>query len=130
MQFSVKSEERLATCDERLQRLFREVIKERDCTVLCGHRGEAEQNEAVAKGVSKTKWPTSKHNSMPSRAVDVMPYPIDWEDKPRIAEFAKYTLAKAKELNINIRWGGDWDRDGEWKDEKFLDMPHFELIGD
>jgi peptidoglycan L-alanyl-D-glutamate endopeptidase CwlK len=34
----------------------------------------------------------------------------------------------AHELGIKIRWGGDWDQDGEWKDERFVDMPHYELL--
>jgi hypothetical protein len=31
-------------------------------------------------------------------------------------------------MGIAIRWGGDWDQDGFVADERFLDMPHFELI--
>ena len=30
-------------------------------------------------------------------------------------------------LNTNNRWGGDWDKDGNFKDEKFLDGNHFEM---
>ena len=48
--FGSKSRERLATCDDRLQAIANEVIKHVDCTVLCGHRNEEDQNAAVAKG--------------------------------------------------------------------------------
>ena len=126
--YSKRSKERLETCDERLQRLFNEVIKERDCSILCGHRNKEDQDEAYRQLRSKVQWPNSKHNGLPSRAVDVMPYPIDWNDLERINEFAKFVLAKADELGIKIRWGGDWNQNGEWKDERFLDMPHYELM--
>ena len=36
--FGSKSRERLATCDERLQKVFNEVIKHVDCSILEGHR--------------------------------------------------------------------------------------------
>jgi peptidoglycan LD-endopeptidase CwlK len=31
-------------------------------------------------------------------------------------------------MGIEIRWGGDWDGDGDLSDHKFNDLPHFELI--
>ena len=112
--------QKLSTCDNRLQVLFYEVIKEFDCTILCGHRGEAEQNAAYASGNSKLKYPKSKHNSLPSMAVDVAPYPIDWLDLKRFKELSEVVKKKAAELNIGIVWGGDW--------KKFPDAPHYELI--
>jgi peptidoglycan L-alanyl-D-glutamate endopeptidase CwlK len=118
--FSIKSMQKLSTCDNRLQVLFYEVIKEFDCTILCGHRGEAEQNAAYASGNSKLKYPKSKHNSLPSMAVDVAPYPIDWLDLKRFKELSEVVKKKAAELNIGIVWGGDW--------KKFPDAPHYELI--
>ena len=51
--FSKKSKERLASCDERLQRVFNEVIKYTDCSILQGHRGEREQNKYFSEGKSK-----------------------------------------------------------------------------
>ncbi len=30
--------------------------------------------------------------------------------------------------NYPERWGGDWDRDGQLKDHRFIDYPHFELV--
>ena len=32
-------------------------------------------------------------------------------------------------MTYAVRWGGDWDGDGDWRDERFLDMPHYELVG-
>ena len=50
--FGSSSKRRLATCDERLQKVFNEVIKHVDCSVLCGHRGEYDQNKAFEEGKS------------------------------------------------------------------------------
>ena len=117
--FGKTSAARLATCHPDLQRLFNEVIKEIDCTILCGHRTEAEQFKAFKEGNSKLLWPNSKHNSNPSMAVDVGPWPLDWNDVKAFEKLAEVVKRKANELNIQIRWGGDWKR--------FVDRPHWEL---
>lgn len=75
--FSRKSLSKLNTCDERLQRIFMEVIKKEDCTILCGTRSKEDQNMMYKTHRSKLKYPQSKHNRLPSKAVDVAPYPID-----------------------------------------------------
>ena len=67
---------KLRTCDYRLQMLFEEVVKHYDCTILQGHRDKATQDAYFEAKKSKVKWPNSKHNSNPSLAVDVAPYPI------------------------------------------------------
>jgi len=125
--FSQLSIERLNTCHPDLIRLFNEVIKVVDCTIVCGHRGEKEQNEAFRTGKSKLKFPNSKHNSSPSMAVDVVPWPVDWTDYKRFYHFAGIVYGVAHSLGIRIRWGGDWDGDFNLKEEKFLDLPHYEL---
>jgi hypothetical protein len=127
--FSDKSAEKLATCHPDLQRLFNEVIKSVDCTVLEGHRGKERQEEAYKNGYSKTPWPESKHNSIPSRACDVVKYPVDFKsaDARDYYFLAGYVLSTAERLGIKIRWGGDWDSDRNLKNQKFYDLPHFEL---
>lgn len=117
--FSDMSQARLKTCDDRLQLLFNHIIMEEDCSILCGHREKEAQDKAYNEGFSKVQWPNSKHNSYPSKAVDVLPYPINWMDHDRIALFASKVKAKAVDLGIKIRWGGDF--------KSFKDMPHFEL---
>ena len=126
--FSEASAAKLQTCDPRLQRVFYEVIKHYDCTIIEGYRGERDQNEAFQNGNSKLRWPQSKHNQMPSLAVDVMPYPIDWKDLERLTLFAGFVLGTTKSLGITRRWGADWDSDWDLKEEKFRDYPHFELV--
>lgn len=125
--FSERSRNNLESCDFRLKKVFNEVIKHFDCTVICGHRNKHDQNAAVAAGNSKTRWPNSKHNSSPSMAVDVIPYPIDWGDRERMTLFAGRVLGIADMMGIGIRWGGDWDQDTEVKDNKFDDLVHFEI---
>ena len=134
--FSKRSRDNLSTASENLQRLFNEVIKEIDCTVICGHRSPEEQFELYKKGrvnkdfkwivVDKAKVVTnidgrakkSNHNYLPSRAVDVVPYPLDWNDITAFKKLGEVVKRKAKELGIKISWGGDW--------QSLKDYPHFE----
>lgn len=126
--FSQKSLDRLWTCDKRLQKVFNEVILHVDCTILEGFRSKSAQDEYYRTRVSQVQWPDSKHNSNPSRAVDAVPYPIDWQDHRRFYLFAGFVKGVALMQGIKIRWGGDWDGDWTWKDQKFHDLPHFELV--
>jgi len=125
--FSQTSLDRLWTCHGDLAALFCDVIKNYDCSIICGHRNAVEQNEAYAAGASKLQWPESRHNTKPSEAVDVAPYPIDWANKKRFYHFAGYVKAKAESMDIPIRWGGDWDSDNDLDDQHFMDLVHFEL---
>jgi peptidoglycan L-alanyl-D-glutamate endopeptidase CwlK len=125
--FGKRSRQALATCDESLQRLFNEVIKHIDCSVLEGHRNEDKQNEYYKEGKSKLKFPDGRHNASPSNAVDVTPYPVDWADRERQTLFAGFVMGMARSMGIGIRWGGDWDGDFLVQDNKFDDFPHFEL---
>lgn len=125
--FSARSAYQLSTAHPDLQRLFNAVIAEFDCTVIEGHRGEVEQTAAFRTGHSKVQWPNGKHNSLPSRAVDVAPYPINWHDTPRFKFFAAEVLRIARDLNIGIRWGGDWDGNPATPN-RFNDLVHWELL--
>lgn len=127
-QFSERSARILSTADKRLQALFNEVVKTYDCTVLCGHRGKEDQEEAYRTGKSKVLWPHSKHNRMPSLAVDVAPFPIDWKDMNRFYHFAGYVIRTAQDLGINVRSGLDWNGNLDLKDQNFMDAPHWELV--
>jgi peptidoglycan L-alanyl-D-glutamate endopeptidase CwlK len=131
--FSITSKRRLATCHPDLQKLFNKVIERRDCTIICGHRTEEEQNEAYRTGHSQLKFPQSKHNLNPSNAVDVMPYfdcepHIRWNDLESTYNFIGYVQGIADELGVKIRSGSDWDLDLDFNDQSFMDLPHFELV--
>ena len=130
--FSQKSLERIETCEPDLQMVLSKVMEWQlmDFTVLCGVRTLEEQKKLVADGKSRTM--NSKH--LPNRfgmseAVDIAPYPIDWNDSKRFFMLSGLVHAAAAELNVKIRWGGDWDSDGDFKDQSFIDLPHFELVG-
>lgn len=125
--FGRKSKERLYELDLELQEILQEAIKHFDFTILCGHRTEDQQNALYPKN-TKVKWPNSKHNAYPSLAVDVAPYPINWDDRERFTYLAGLIMGIAKMKGIEIRWGGDWDSDTELDDNNFDDLPHFELL--
>ena len=126
--FSKKSQDKLSSCHPLLQEVFNEVIKYVDCTVVEGVRDPETQKEYVRRGVSKTL--ESKHLKQDdgySHAVDCVPYPIDWKDKDRFYFFGGIVTMAAKMKGIDIRWGGDWSSDNDFKDQSFHDLPHFEL---
>ena len=125
--YSKRSKERLATCDEKLQGVFNEVIKHVDCSILEGHRSKERQNKLYDEGRTKVRYPDGRHNFNPSRAVDVTPYPVNWEDRERQTLFAGFVLGIARGMGIRLRWGGDWDQDFQVMDNRFDDFPHFEI---
>lgn len=120
-----ESKLRLATCDARLQQLVTAVAAKVDAgallplvgdiSVACGYRGQAEQNAAFDRGASKLRWPRSKHNSVPSKAVDLWPSPVDWKRHDQFEAVRGLVLSTAAELGIRIRVIS-WD------------LPHFELV--
>lgn len=128
--FSITSKKRLAGCHEILQFLFNTVILIADCSIICGQRGEQAQNKAFATGASKKKFPDSLHNKTPSLAVDVMPYPIDYNDTERIEKFAEIVKQVIKENDLPVVWGGDlWSKINPktGKREGFVDLPHWQI---
>jgi len=127
-QFSSTSQRKLNQCDPRLVALLSKIVEQFDCTVFTGHRDQEEQNELFRQGKSKLQFPHSKHNQSPSLAVDVAPYPIDWEDRERASYFAGYVMGVAEYMGLDIRWGGDWDKDWQVRDNSFDDLWHFELV--
>ncbi len=133
--FSTKSADRLKTCSYDLQVILNEVIKHYDLTVLEGHRGEFKQNQLFKEKKSQVKWPNGKHNAYPSKAVDIAPYPIpdnwgadNWKDLVHFYQLAAIVKFVATQKGIKVRWGGDWDGDGDYKDNKFEDLVHYELV--
>lgn len=120
-----------ATCHPWLQILIDDAIQLVDFSVLVGHRGQKDQHDAFLAGNSKLDWPNSKHNATPSQAFDFAPYPQDWSDKaPALARFtfvAGVIHGCARRRGIRIRFGWDWNRNLDPRDETFLDWGHVEL---
>lgn len=133
--YSHRSKRELKTCHPILQDIFNEAILHYDCTILEGSRSDERQEELFKEGRTQKKAGESKHNKIVSEAVDASPYPIP--DRWGVAdkkEYAKFhflagiiiTIAKTYYGDV-IRWGGDWDGDGQTGDQTFDDLVHFEL---
>ena len=107
-----------------------------DFTVLEGVRTPARQKELYAQGRTapgrKVTWTlNSNHFVNPvtgfGHAVDLAPYPIDWDNISRFDRLATIMFAAADKEKVRIRWGADWDQDGNPRERGETDSPHFEL---
>lgn len=137
--FSEQSKQKLLSCDPRLQVVLFGAIEVVDFTIIQGHRGEAEQNEAFRTGKSKLPWPKGNHNAYPSRAVDIAPVyyvagkmQIDWNDLIAFGRIMGVVQSIAYAKRVKLRFGLDWDGDfrsvNRDDNESFLDAPHVELV--
>ena len=104
-----------------------------DLAILCGYRNERDQMVAYHGGTSKVRYPNSKHNKIPATAIDIAPWflkdgNVDWDFRPHFDVMAGQGLLVARALGTNLRWGGDWDRDGDLRNNNFNDLVHFELV--
>jgi peptidoglycan L-alanyl-D-glutamate endopeptidase CwlK len=116
--YSSRSLKILKQAHPDLSLLFKNVIKETDCSIICSNRNKKDQEKAFSDGFSKAHFGESPHNYLPSLAVDAVPYPSLWSDKEKLKKLGEIVKRKAKELGIEIEWGGDWN----WKD-----YPHYQL---
>ena len=147
---SQKSLDKMNGVDERLQRVVKRAIQltKQDFMVLEGVRTRQQCMinygkgrtiaQCVAKGVpaqyanpsaAKVTWLNdpfaSKHVS--GKAVDLVPYPVDWNDLKKFDAIAKAMLQAAKELGVPVRWGADWNGNGKPRERGESDSPHFEI---
>ena len=140
--FSTRSQEALQSCHPDLRQVA-EVALERtavDFAVVEGHRSLERQKLLYISGKSKLDGFThrSKHNEKPSRAFDICAIvrrKASWREC-YLAYLGGIIMATASELlaagriTHDLRWGGNWDGDGEIiTDQSFIDLPHFELKG-
>jgi|SRR5215475_8958813 len=133
--FSQDSFSKLVTCHHDLQALFYEVIKYFDCSIMQGYRNEVNQEADYNAGKTKLRYPDSKHNLSPAMAVDVTPYPVDFDNIKLHLWFGGYVCGIAQRLKDegkmthSIRWGGAWNGLGSLNSEHVLqDLVHFELV--
>jgi peptidoglycan L-alanyl-D-glutamate endopeptidase CwlK len=131
-----------------------DVIQWWDNSIITGHRNKEDQEDAFRRGTTKLHWPHGNHNKYPSMAVDVAPYHIRYGaligTKADIEKIARDTgkslawaeamlretycvqagivLSTARKYGMIFRWGGDWDKDNDFMDNNFDDLPHFERI--
>lgn len=106
-----------------------------DFKVIEGVRTPERQRELYAQGRTKpgnvVTW-TLKSNHFKQadgygHAVDLLPAPYDWKDLAPFNAMAKAVLTAAKNLGVNVRWGADWDQDGNPREKGETDSPHFEI---
>lgn len=126
---------------------------EEDFTVLEGVRSREQMainygkgrtaSQCEAKGVpgkyarpgdAKVTWLNnpyaSNHRKMLDgfgHAVDLAPWPIDWNNLKRFDALANLMFRAASIERVAIRWGADWDADGNFREKGEGDSPHFEL---
>lgn len=85
-------------------------------------------------GVPKVTWLNNPYSSKHRKnaqgvgeAIDLLPAPYDWKATKPFDLVAKAMFAAAKEFEVDIRWGADWDEDGKPRERGETDSPHFEL---
>ena len=122
--FGKKSLAELRGLDSGLVNVLNQAIKHFDFSVIEGMRSLETQTQYVADGVSKTL--KSKH--LEGKAVDIAPYPVDYDDTERFVYLGGFILGVASQLGVKLRWGLDWDMDTYTKDTNFRDLGHFELV--
>jgi peptidoglycan L-alanyl-D-glutamate endopeptidase CwlK len=141
--FGKASLTKLDTCHPDIKRVMLEVIKELDITIVFGHRTPSEQLALYKQGrvFSNGRWvktgktvtdkdgtvKKSKHNHLPSLAIDICPYPVDWNNLDRFYKQKDVVMKCAKRLGVELVWGADWDGDGDIAEHTLQDYPHFEL---
>lgn len=135
--FGVKSRDRLSTCHPALRAVATRAIELTpvDFMIVWGWRSQADQDRAFETGVSKVRWPNSRHNVMDgsqpySHAFDFAPWvdnSIPWADTHLFALIAGVMFAAAAERHVALRWGGDFNRNGLTNDQRFTDWGHIEL---
>ena len=127
--FGKRSRKRLNGVNKDLVKVIEKVCKHYDITVIEGLRSQERQNELVKQGKSKTKF--GKH--VDGDAVDIAPYPIDWNAREDFHMLGGFVLGVAAEMGINVCWGGDWSSSSldeetrTTKDNSFDDLVHFEI---
>ena len=118
--FGRRSRQKLATCHPDIQKVLHEAIKHTDFSVIWGYRDQLHQNRAFEEGFSKVQWPNSRHNSTPSQAVDIVPYPGGFANSDAAFYLlATYVLRAAYEKGVSLTWGGHW--------RSFKDLAHYQL---
>lgn len=137
MKLTPRDELRLKSVDQRLRDVVRLAadITEQPFMVIEGFRTHARQLELWNQGRNGNPGPIvtwtmdSKH--LRGEAVDLGPLDaqgaIPWKDASAFDRVAQAMTRAATELNVSIRWGADWDKDGKPRERGETDSPHFEL---
>ena len=106
-----------------------------DFMVIEGVRTPERQRALYAQGRTKpgpkVTWTLNSNHFRKAdgygHAVDILPAPYDWKHTAPFDAVAKAMFEAADLLGVKIRWGADWDRDGNPRERGESDSPHFEL---
>lgn len=123
-EFGEVSKQRLMWLPPTFQKVLENAVKRVDFSVICTLRTYEEQQELYNNHKSNAKPGESKHNLKPGflhvEAVDVCPYPTQFENKELFIKLAYIILDEARKLNYPLLWGGFFKVAGK------PDLPHFE----
>lgn len=141
---------RAITLTEQDFLVYEGVRSRQQCMINYGKGRTATQ--CAAKGIpasyanpshAKVTWLNNPFNSKhctqkdgAGHAVDICPYPVDWKDVKRFDAIARAMFTAEKQLiaegvipkDTNLRWGADWDRDGNVRERGEADSLHFEIL--
>lgn len=98
-----------------------------DLKLIQGHRTH-EQQAALPATVTQVKPGHSKHEAWPSLAVDMAIYPVRWKDEVMFGVLNGLVQSIAVRRGVKVRWGGDWDGDGDTLEHTLRDLDHWELV--
>ena len=95
-----------------------------------GLRTPEEQNQLFKDGYSQMDGyeKISKHQFGEAIDLNVFVGSKIVDNKEMLCVVAGVMFSCAAELNLKIRWGLDWNMNGDIRDNKFNDQYHFELI--
>lgn len=125
--FDKSSLANLSQAHPKIQAVLIRAREDCEFRVLDSSRGKDAQDKAFKEGRSKARFGQSAHNWSPAIAVDLFPAPYDWNNIKAFDAMAVVVMAAAKQLGVPLRWGGDWNMDGNKTTSDAWDKPHFEL---
>ena len=133
--FGNKSQEKLLGVNPDLVRVAQRALDfgVMDFSIIEGLRTADRQQELYREGKSQLDGVIVRSKHQGGNAIDILPYPAIvngvnvWDDRQRFSVLAGLMYAAASIEGVTLRWGSDWDGDGNNADSKFFDAPHFEL---
>lgn len=125
--YGKRSKSNMEGIDKRLKEVLNHLIKIMDVTIIEGKRSTKTQQEYFSKGKSKLDGVNKKSQHQLGKAVDLVPYPVDWNNRDGMYYMGGMLRGIGHMLGYNLRYGGDWDGDGKTKDNKFDDLVHIEI---
>ncbi len=125
---STKWEGPLEPDTAKFMRAFLKALHKRGLPfyVVWAFRKQKDQQAAFKAGASRAQWGESPHNF--GYAIDVIHFRKLYDlTNAEWVLIAAIGYEVARKLNIKVRWGGDWDGDGDIYDNRLYDPAHWEI---